>query len=361
MQAAILCSNGQNGNIACLLPRLSFQKEAAFSRMEDNLLGSSGFRYGGFWEISALAVVLFLGTISAKGDSIVNEEEPARNPHGEPAMCSSCHTSAAVVRGALQFDGNVSQLCQSCHDGGRATREAHPVDLAPSETMAQKIPADIPLVDGMLTCLSCHDVSRGCKAEQPDTVPNGNLLRGARVSHPLEFCFRCHEQEYYQSFNAHDQLDAGKAKTETCLWCHVRVPDVDSRLEEDASYALHRKSVGLCSNCHVVTKGHPNGDSHMYATPSAKMMWHMSAYEIQPRMHLPFKLLLKYVSAAKRTPRSIPLDQKGRIACYSCHNPHEKGLLPNWKPRSVGAEPKQAVNHRLRAREGISCRSCHDK
>ena len=213
----------------------------------------------------------------------------------------------------------------------------------------------------MLTCFSCHDVAWGCRAGQLPAVPKRDFLRGAHVSHPLAFCFHCHAREDYRPFNAHDQLEAGETKTDMCAWCHVSVPDVDSRLKEDASYALRSKSFGVCRNCHRVAKGHPTGDSHMYATPSAKMMWHMSAYEIQPRMRLPFKQLLGYVRAAKRAPRSIPLDENGRITCYSCHNPHEKGLLPYWNPRSVGAEPKQAANYRLRAHEGIACRACHQE
>jgi hypothetical protein len=99
----------------------------------------------------------------------------------------------------------------------------------------------------------------------------------------------------------------------------------------------------------------------MQATPSADMMWYMSAHELQSKMRLPFPQLLKYVRTAQRTPRSIPLDEGGRITCYSCHNPHEKGLLPSGNPRSVGAEPKQAANHRVRSREGKLCAACHQK
>jgi hypothetical protein len=110
-----------------------------------------------------------------------------------------------------------------------------------------------------------------------------------------------------------------------------------------------------------VADDHPTGDSHMNATPSENMMWYMSAYEIEPQMHLPLNQLLEYVRAAKRSPRSIALDENGRVTCYSCHHPHEKGLLPNWNLRSIGAEPKHALNHRLRAREGIACRACHQK
>jgi hypothetical protein len=329
--------------------------------MEDIVLPSSRFQCGGFWEIPALVVVLLLGSISLGGESNLNKEETAKNPHGDPALCSSCHTSAVGGRGALYFDGNVSQLCHSCHDGRLATDEVHPVDVVPSAAIARKIPSDFPLEDGMLTCLSCHDVARDCKAGRIADMPGHILLRGAPVSYPLAFCFRCHAQENYRPFNAHDQLEAGKAKTDTCDWCHVKVPDVNSRLEEGASYALRSKSFGVCSNCHRVADDHPTGDSHMNAIPSENMMWYMSAYEIEPQMHLPFDQLLEYVRAAKRSPRSIALDENGRITCYSCHNPHEKGLLPNWNLRSIGAEPKHAVNHRLRAREGIACRACHQK
>jgi len=329
--------------------------------MEDSVLPLSRFQCGGFCKNAALIVVLFLVPILTGGEESVNKGQPAKNPHGDPALCSSCHTSAVVGRVALRFDGNVSQLCQSCHDGRLAAREVHPVDITPSTAMAKAIPYEIPLDHGKLTCLSCHDVSEDCKAEQPVAAGNRNLLRGARVSHPVEFCFRCHVKEKYRPFNAHDQLEAGKPKTDTCIWCHERVPIVESSPKDDASYALRSESSGVCSNCHTVEMDHPAGDSHMYATPTAEMKLHMSAYEMQPRMKLPFKQLMEYVRATNRPPRSIPLDEDGRITCYSCHNPHEKGLLPDWNLRSVGAESKKAVNHRLRSHESLACRACHEK
>lgn len=276
-------------------------------------------------------------------------------------MCSSCHASAAARRGNLLFDGNVSHLCRSCHDGQRAAREAHPVDLAPSKVMAERIPREFPLDKGVLTCSTCHDVVRQCRTSRPVGGSERNFLRGAEVAHPLEFCFRCHARQSTRPFNAHDQLAAGKPKSDACIWCHTSVPDVDARPEAGASHALRAKSHGVCNNCHPVAKGHPNDGPHMGATPPAEMMWYMSAYEIQPRMNLPLKQLLEYVRAAERTPRSIPLDEAGRVTCYSCHNPHERGLLPAWNPRSTGAEPKQAQNHRLRAREGQLCKACHQK
>lgn len=283
------------------------------------------------------------------------------NPHRDAALCSSCHASGVGSRRNLGFDADISKLCRSCHDGQFATREAHPVDVVPSDAMATRIPADFPLENGRLTCSTCHDVTAQCGAGQPAGGPKRRFLRGADVSHSMEFCFRCHAPQNNGPFNAHDQLEAGKPKADACIWCHIGVPDVDSRSQEDVSRGLHKKSIGVCANCHPVTKGHPNGGSHMGAIPPEAMMSYMSAYEIQPRMNLPLARLLEYVRAAKRAPRSIPLDENSRITCYSCHNPHEKGLLPNWNPRSVGSEPKQSVNHRLRARDGQLCIACHQK
>jgi len=287
--------------------------------------------------------------------------EPARNPHGDPAACSACHSSASGRRSNLRFDGNVSRLCRSCHDGLHAGREGHPVDVAPSAMTASRIPGEFPLHNGMLTCSTCHDIARQCKVSRPAAGPQRDFLRGAELPRPWEFCFHCHPKEENGPFNAHDQLAAGKPKTEACIWCHTGVPDVNARSQENASHALRSKSHGVCNNCHAVAKGHPNDGPHLGATPSADMVWYMSAHEIQPRMNLPLKQLIEYVRAAKRVPRSIPLDEQGRVACYSCHNPHERGLLPDWNPRSAGSEHKQAENHRLRGREGQLCVACHQK
>jgi hypothetical protein len=174
------------------------------------------------------------------------------------------------------------------------------------------------------------------------------------------FCLRCHASEDHRPFNAHDQMAAGKPKTETCGWCHTEVPPTDAPLGEDVSHALRAKSDRICRNCHAVADTHPVV-AHLWAVPSAEMMWYMSAREMQAKMRMPFPQLLTHARAIKRIPRSIPLDEAGRITCYSCHNPHEKGLLPEANPRSIGADAKQAAHHRLRAREGKLCVACHQK
>lgn len=334
---------------------------AAFSHTNQLMSPTDFFHRSSFWKIPAFVAGLLLLELNCVIAADAAEVEPAPNPHGDPAQCSRCHTSTVEGRAALRFAGDTSSLCRSCHDGRLAAGEAHPVAMAPSAIVAGRIGTQFPLENGTLSCLSCHDVTWHCKSGRPSVLPNRSFLRGSTVSHPMEFCFQCHERENYRPFNAHDQLEAGVAKAETCAWCHVRVPDVSSRLKEGASYALRSESFGVCNNCHLVNKNHPTEAPHMHAVPSPEMMWHMSAYELQARMNLEYKQLLEYVRASKRAPRLIPLDENGRITCYSCHNPHEKGLLPDWNPRSVGAEPKHAANHRLRTHGGIACRACHEK
>jgi hypothetical protein len=226
--------------------------------------------------------------------------------------------------------------------------------------MARRIPPGFPLEQGKLTCLSCHDVVQGCRADQETTTSNHNFLRGGQLSDPLMFCFLCHVPQSYRPFNPHDQLADGKPKADTCIWCHTGVPDASAKPQEGGSAALRTTGAGVCRNCHTVAPEHPVR-AHMGATPPAEMIWYMSAYEMKSKMRLPFARLLEYARTSRRVPRSIPLDEVGRITCYSCHNPHEKDLLPGSHPSAVGAEPKQAANHRVRTRQGKVCVVCHQK
>lgn len=304
-------------------------------------------------------MVLWAPQSASAGDEEVGE--PVPNPHGDPAQCQACHAPAAGGQGPLRFDGDVLRLCRSCHEGQRATREVHPAGMIPTGMAKEKIPSDFPLDDGRVGCLTCHDVASGCRTESPMSRAASVRLRGGPTAGPMMFCFRCHAEEDYRPFNAHDQLAGDKRKADTCLWCHTITPDVNVPPEGEALSTLRRRSSDVCRSCHVVTKNHPAGGSHIGAIPAPEMIWHMSAREMQSTMRLSFPQLLKYARSTQRVPRSMPLDDGGRIACSTCHNPHEQGLWPARNPRAVGAEPKQATNHRLRVHQGRVCVACHEK
>lgn len=307
--------------------------------------------------IAALIAALLGGPLTLAGAEAATYT--ARNPHGDAQQCDACHVSVAERPGAVRFEGDVLQLCQSCHDGRQARREAHPVNVAPPAPLAQRWPSGFPLQDGRLTCLTCHDIASGCQIEPP-AAPE-DLLRGGQLVSRLRFCYHCHAPEDYRAFNVHDQLAGARPKADTCLWCHVTVPDVNAPFDDSVAHALRRPGSGVCRNCHRMAASHPTGGSHVSAEPAPEMLWHMSAYEMQAKMRLPPAQLLKYARAAERAPRSMPLDEHGQITCYTCHNPHEQGLLPLRSPRALGAEPKHATNRRLRARENNVCVACHEK
>jgi hypothetical protein len=303
------------------------------------------------------AVLAFSSFVVAA--SMAGPAQPVGNPHDDTLLCDSCHVSAIPGKNDLAYDGNVSKLCRSCHDGRLATREGHPSEVKPTEVFKQAMSQEFTLKDGMLTCLTCHDVASRCIAGRKGDAQNSSFLRCSDKTISTSFCFGCHKEDSYQPFNAHDQIDEEGVKQDVCGWCHVGVPEIGTDVQEDASYGLHRKSREVCDNCHFTVPSHPIENKHTATTPSPEMRSYMAAYEIKYRMNLPIAELLQYVKAANRVPRQIPLDKDNRVTCYSCHNPHEKGLLPATNPRSVGAEGDKAANHRLRVREGIVCRACH--
>ena len=300
-------------------------------------------------------------SVIGPGMAIATPNSDPNNPHGNSQLCDVCHVSVQDEIHALTFDDNVSALCGSCHDGNHAPREVHPVDVVPSAALRDHIPSEFPLKAGQLTCLSCHDLRWHCQATPPGAQPPPHYLRGTPQTNPLSFCFLCHREDNYLAFNVHDQHEAGHIKGDTCLWCHSQVPDIHAEGPGRVASVSISQSSAVCRSCHRVTRQHPSEGIHVLARPSMEMIWRMSAYELQARMRLPMEQLQKYVQAAKRMPRSILLDDQGRIQCTSCHNPHEQGLLSDRNPRAFGAEPIRATNHRLRGRPGRMCLACHEK
>jgi len=282
-----------------------------------------------------LGSLLLFGTgNSVLGASDLPEET---NLHFDETYCTQCHEEVPEKgKGALlRFGGNLGQLCR-CHYNTRG-RCPHPADIQPSEELKNSIPADLPLKEEKIACTTCHDVYRQCRESRVDKLfPKGDaFLRGAPFATQTAVCFRCHNKEAYKELDPHDQLDgSGTVVTEKCLFCHVEKPDQKRSGYKDV------KLIGdlemLCVRCHSRVKAN-----------------RQSLHAIHVRKPSP-KVLAKIHEAEEAFNTILPLDAEGKVTCVTCHNPHEKGVIPAEKPAAKGAsEPyKQRT-------PGNMCTACH--
>ncbi|MBI4709712.1 MAG: hypothetical protein HY759_01170 [Nitrospirae bacterium] len=186
-----------------------------------------------------------------------------------------------------------------------------------------------------MTCVTCHDIYLQCQDNQRLKLINKKFLRDAPYRKRTELCIKCHDEKKYKMLNPHNQLNAnGEIIVEKCLFCHEEKPD-----EKHATFKevkLIGDLVMLCQRCHGERRDHPARADHI-RKPSAETREIMKAGERQ------FNI-------------SLPLDQEGKIFCATCHNPHEKGVIPAELAGAKGGSEK--FKHRL---PGQMCRACHQK
>lgn len=270
--------------------------------------------------VAMLAV--FLGALAVAG--ITSRPAPAAPGASVPGdgRCSGCDLAAAT-------GGGIRAESCSCHYEEKGWYH-HPVDVKPSAYMAGRIPTSFPLEAGLLTCITCHEVRALC--QNGAVHPRG--YRGTDSTTPWAPCYDCHDGSEYQRFNTHDQLDArGRITTRTCLYCHNRAPAgrplgrADLRLTSDIAV--------LCQRCHPMG-AHPGGQDHL-VVPSEKMAARIAALETD------FNVVLAR-------------DTDGTMTCITCHNPHERGVIPVYLPNARGAS--ESYQQRL---PNSLCVRCHEK
>ncbi len=147
-------------------------------------------------------------------------------------------------------------------------------------------------------------------------------------------CSKCHKNNEYKIFNPHVQLNhLGSVIKEKCLYCHKSKPDVNMASFSEVELIDDLKII--CQRCHGSFSNHPANISH-FVRPSEKMYKKMLEIQIYNNIIL-------------------PLDYEGKLTCITCHNPHERGVIPDYRSSAKGAGSK----HRHRLPE-ILCKSCHD-
>ena len=257
---------------------------------------------------------------------------PETNIHFTGRYCTQCHqdnpTKGRRVR--LKFNGDPNLLCR-CHFN---TQNAywHPIDIDPLQNENVQIADDLPLFKGKISCFTCHDMFRQCRKRGIRI----STLRGGPFQTRSEFCFKCHNRNDYDPLDPHIQIDQqGEILSDTCTYCHLESP---AQLDDPSKRLTFIGELGLlCQRCHMIKGNHSGNVQHYGKTPKAKTLVRMKAMEVKHQVIL-------------------PLDERGRMTCVTCHNPHADGVIDRSRPAAKGAELK--FRHRL---SGNMCIVCHDK
>ena len=267
------------------------------------------------------------------------------DPHFTGDYCDVCHEQTPQKDGEkyLKYGGDYVQLCK-CHNYTPGTY-IHPVFIKPSEEKLASIPADFPLEKGEITCKTCHDMYEQCQANprlrMRDPIDTKHrrmermFLRSAPFRTRTEICFKCHDESKYKMLDPHNQLTAeGEIITEKCLYCHKEKPDLNTSSYRDVQLIGNLRV--LCQRCHGLLNKHPANINH-FVQPSNEVYIRMSILKLK------YKIVLL-------------LDDEGKLTCITCHNPHERGVIPIERAGAKGAG--EYLRHRL---PGIMCRACHGK
>jgi uncharacterized Zn finger protein (UPF0148 family) len=257
--------------------------------------------------------------------------------HYSGKYCSECHEKTPEKGGEdyLKFNSDFSQLCR-CH-GYTPGTYIHPVDIFPSEEKKKDIPDNFPLKDGKVSCTTCHDIYLQCQKNPRFKVMNRRFLRGAPYVSRTTLCFRCHDEKKYTMLDPHNQLtESGAIVVDKCLYCHVEKPD--ERIATFEQVKLIGNLEVLCFRCHFKqSQMHPINANHLVTPPPA---------------------IVNYMKETeKKFGIILPLNYDGKITCPTCHNPHERGVIPRDRASAKGASEK----YRLRLSEVNMqiCVACH--
>ena len=278
-----------------------------------------------------------------EGDSSkvqVLSPEEIIDPHFTGKDCDVCHETAPEPGDedlSLKFGGDDVAMCNSCHQTEYVKGDLHPVNIVPPKGDAVRVPDELPLYDGKVTCRTCHDTYMQCQAKPSVQFENIYFLRGAPYKKTTDLCFRCHNIEAYKKTNPHEQLDTkGNILKERCLYCHQSLPDPDSvsGIEE---VKFKTETSTFCAACHGEEETfHPANANHMRA-PSQDMLTAIEAAEKKYEVILPLF--------------------KGEVFCGTCHNPHDKGIIKRGEANK-GSEAEKKV--RLDWSYDL-CVACHNE
>lgn len=267
------------------------------------------------------------------------------SPHGSPSACESCHTDRS---GQTFVGGSDTAACKTCH-----AEEPHQVGIPP---VRAHIPVGFPLVNGTITCQTCHDET-ACDGSPADPA-NPNFFRGGPYPTLGALCAQCHPETALDRFDPHSAMRSELTATrdDACLYCHETRPD-----EGAAKETLKLPDADTCRSCHFESS-HAGSGEHLVELDEA--------------------------TARKARTAGLPLAEGDRVTCATCHDPHPPGTTPSsmartdWsRQRALSSDWEREVlrpalleragtygtpvltGHdmlRLSLSDGSLCRTCHD-
>ena len=167
--------------------------------------------------------------------------------------------------------------------------------------------------NGELVCSTCHGLEDIDKTsiDEVDTEA-ADFLKGGPYKPLTNFCYRCHDKKANTRENIHILLDEkGEIKKKQCEYCHEEVPDRDKKLEiKDLKLRISMDK--LCFGCHLKDP-HFNSVEHQVKPAEEEMIKHLKKMRKQQNIF-------------------IPLSEKGKVMCVSCHTPHQRGVIDVNKP-----------------------------
>ena len=249
------------------------------------------------------------------------------NPHGG-GDCLVCHTKQGEPG-----KGNLIQgVCLECHSAEAVDKSIHMLDAANPAAEGITVPADFPVVDKKLACLTCHEVA--CKPDRS----NQNFLRGGPYKTELDFCFQCHTSQDYQRINPHKQIkDSGEIDRTVCLQCHIKVPTAEDH--PTISNAMHLDLTATCNKCHALHQ-------------------HESNHQGRDLFHSRKVVGARFIKTQEQWHINLPLSADKKIQCNTCHDPHQRGVIA--KPNVIYENASGPNAHFLRMSKEKLCYGCHD-
>lgn len=206
--------------------------------------------------------------------------------------CQKCHVDSE--NNPKELTASVSKLCGICHRNGMKTA-SHPVDIFPETT---KIPSDMPLSRGKLTCNTCHNPH----AKRFNAFGEKSyFLRRTAIGR--EFCISCHEADPVKQSHKDmfDSAHLGRKFRST-----------------NPSKLLDKMSVD-CISCHDGTTGQAVDFSY------GEGVWRHNLTDTHP-------IGVSYEESRMKDGSLKPISKLskklhffgGRIGCGTCHDPYSK-------------------------------------